>query len=332
MKQTKDRCTSVGLKSLWDKVSPSVPEQNVPCQPGVLQGAASGCRVTRVSDGAAVLQVGAAGGPGRGAAGPVGGRCLAAGFLPGAANAPRAVAWNVVVLWVSRLGPDHLGLRDGGLDQPVVEVLLLARPRLHVAGVALRAAVLLVRTADGFDQWAATPLSRGQFAAGRSRSAAAFIVALDVRHGHGAGLRQGAQFAEPGNDLRPLGAGGAMRLAGVSGGAAVVPIITTHRLGQRAAAPPVALVHEAAGGVPGAAGVGVAHVPVPARQNGTGPVGLVLLPLLLMQLQQRRDLAQPRQPHASGLVAGLLGQVAQVACGAAVLVVVAAHGLRKGAA
>lgn len=98
-------------------------------------------------------------------------------------------------------------------------------------------------------------------------------------------------------------------------------------LGQRAAAPLVCVVHEAAGGVLGAAGLGVAHVPVGQNQaragHGPGPGrgrGLRL---------QGRDLLQPGEAQVLRLVAGLLGHVALVAFGAAVLVVAAAHGLNR---
>lgn len=69
---------------------------------------------------------------------------------------PRAVTWYVS-LAVSLLGTYHFALREGVYEHVVL--LLLARSCLHVAGVALRAAVLVVGTAHGFDQRAASPLS-----------------------------------------------------------------------------------------------------------------------------------------------------------------------------
>lgn len=78
------------------------------------------------------------------------------------------------------------------------------------------------------DQWAAAPLSIWQFAAGRSCSTAAFVVTFNVCHV--ARLGQSAHFAEPGYGMGALWTGGPVRLAGVATGAAVVSIITTHRL------------------------------------------------------------------------------------------------------
>lgn len=129
-----------------------------------------------------------------------------------------------------------------------------------------------------------------------------------------------------------------MRLTGVTAGAAVVSILTADRLRnsdrvnaissvsvravsisaylrQRAAAPFVALVHEAAGRVSGAACLAVAHVP---GRTGNSPAGLLL---------QGRDLLQPGEAEAAGLVTRLLGHVTFVAFGAAVLVIAAAHSL-----
>ena len=85
---------------------------------------------------------------GRGAAGPGGGRRGAAGLLLGAAERPLGVAWNVL-LHSGRPGRGlyHLALRAavGG----VAMELLLTGPAVHVAGVALRAAVLVVVAAYG---------------------------------------------------------------------------------------------------------------------------------------------------------------------------------------
>lgn len=107
-----------------------------------------------------------------------------------------------------------------------------------------------------------------------------------------------------------------MRLTGVSSRAAVVSIFTADGVWQRAASPSVRLVHEAAGGISGAAGPGVAHVPDGPSRTGNG-LGL-----------QGRDLLHPGPARLAGSVAGLLGHVAFVAFRAAVLVIVAAHGLR----
>lgn len=154
------------LESVLDKVFLSVPGQRVPGQLGA-QGAASSLQVTGVSDRTAVLRVGAADRPGIGAAGPLRGRHLTARLLHGAVGLPRAVTWYVCGdLGVSGLGPYHFALREGE-DERVVS-LLLARSGLHVAGVSLRTAVLVVGTANRLDQRAAAPLSCLQFAAGRS--------------------------------------------------------------------------------------------------------------------------------------------------------------------
>ena len=82
--------------------------------------------------------------PWRGTTRPLCGRRLAARIFSGAVKFPRAVTWYV--LCVPRPGPYHFDLREG-LDQ-LIEVLLLTRSRLHVAGVALRTAVVVVRTAN----------------------------------------------------------------------------------------------------------------------------------------------------------------------------------------
>ena len=81
------------------------------------------------------------------------------------------------------------------------------------------------------DQRAAAPLSCLQFAAGRSWSAAALVVTFDVVGG--VRLGHGAQFGEPGNNVRAPRAGGAVRLAAVTAGAAVVSVITAHSLQNR---------------------------------------------------------------------------------------------------
>ena len=79
------------------------------------------------------------------------------------------------------------------------------------------------------------------------------------------------------------------------------------------------LFHEAAGCVSGAAGLRVAHVLVGSGSTGKGRAELVL---------PGRYLLQPRQAQVAGLVAGLRGHVALVASGAAVLMIVTAHGLK----
>lgn len=193
------------------------------------------------------------------------------------------------------------------------------------------------------DQGAAAPLSARQPAAGRSRGAAALVVTFNVRHG--ARLGHGTQFGEPGYDAGALCAGGPVRLATVAAGAAVVPITTAHRLRsskhkcsetakssaldtgpvsayvwQRAAAPSVGLLHEAAGRLPGAAGLGVTHVPGWSSWTGNGPTGLLL---------QGGGLLEPGQAEAAGLVASLFSHVAFVAAWTAVLVIAAAHGLES---
>lgn len=83
--------------------------------------------------------------PGRGAAGPFCGRGLTARVLRGAAELPRAVTCYAAG-GVSGLGPDYCALREAGDARG--EVGLLARSRPHVAGVALRAAVLVVGAAN----------------------------------------------------------------------------------------------------------------------------------------------------------------------------------------
>lgn len=91
-------------------------------------------------------------------------------------------------------------------------------------------------------------------------------------------------------------------------------------LRQGAAAPLVALVHEAAGCVLGAAGSVVAHVLGRPSWSGNGPTGLRL---------QGRDLLQPGQAESSGLVTWLCSHVTFVAFGAAVLTIGAAHSLDR---
>ena len=87
---------------------------------------------------------------GRGAARPHCGRRAAAGLLLGAAEHPNIVTWNILLhSGRPQHGPYHLALRAaaGGL----VAQLLLAGPTVHVAGVALRAAVLVVVAAYGLE-------------------------------------------------------------------------------------------------------------------------------------------------------------------------------------
>lgn len=97
--------------------------------------------------------------------------------------------------------------------------------------------------------------------------------------------------------------------------------MTTY-LRQRAAAPFLGLVHEAAGGVFGAAGLGVAHVPGRPSWTGNSSTGLLLL-------LQGRDLLQPGQAEVTGLVTRLFSHVTLVAFGAAVLTIATAHGLQR---
>lgn len=88
---------------------------------------------------------------GGGAAGPLRGRDPTARVPLGAADLPGAVTWSV-----RGLGPYHRTLRDA-VEQHLV--LLLTRAGLHVAGVALWTAVLVVGTAhrlenrSGFHRW-----------------------------------------------------------------------------------------------------------------------------------------------------------------------------------
>lgn len=86
---------------------------------------------------------------------------------------------------------------------------------------------------------------------------------------------------------------------------------------QRAAAPLLRPVHEAAGRVFGAAGLAVTHGPG-STGTGNGPSGLPL---------QGQRLPEPGQAEVAGLVTRLLGHVTFVAFGAAVLTIVTAHGL-----
>lgn len=89
---------------------------------------------------------------------------------------------------------------------------------------------------------------------------------------------------------------------------------------QRAAAPFLGLLHEAAGGVPGAAGVAVTHDFGRLSWTENSTTGL---------LQQGWDLLQPGQTEAPGPVTGLSGHVAFVPFWAAVLMIVTAHGLEN---
>lgn len=175
----------------------------------------------------------------------------------------------------------------------------------------------MVGAANRLDQRAAAPLSGRQLAARGSGGAAALVITFDVADGGRFG--PGAQFGEPGEAAAPAGARAAVEVTGVSTGAAVVSICTADGIRQRAAAPPLRPSHEAAGCVSGAAGPSVTHVPVSAHQCLPRPL-------------QGWDLLQPRRSGAVGLVAGLLGHVALVPVGAAVLVVVTADGLRQRAA
>lgn len=89
---------------------------------------------------------------------------------------------------------------------------------------------------------------------------------------------------------------------------------------QRAAAPFLALLHEAAGRVPGAAGVAVTHDLGWLSWTENSWTGLPL---------QGRDLLQPGKAEAPGPVTGLPRHVAFVPLWAAVLVVVTAHSLEN---
>ena len=134
-----------------------------------------------------------------------------------------------------------------------------------------------------------------------------------------------------------------MRLTAVTAGAAVVSVITAHSLKngtgnlkhshrlfqrasvliitylrQRAAAPFLCPVHEAAGRVLGAAGLGVTHVLGRPRWTGNSVTKLLL---------QGRDLLQPGQAETTGLLAGLFSHVTLVAFRTAVLAIVTAHSL-----
>lgn len=119
--------------------------------------------------------------------------------------------------------------------------------------------------------------------------------------------------------MRTPGAGGPVGLTAVPAGAAVVSIFTADGLRQRAAAPFVVVFHEAAGRVFGTAGLGIAHVLGRLSWIRKGLAGL---------LPQGWYLPQPGQAEATGLITGLLGHIAFVAFGAAVLMIVAAHSLR----
>lgn len=91
---------------------------------------------------------------------------------------------------------------------------------------------------------------------------------------------------------------------------------------QRAAAPFLALAHEAAGRVFGAAGLGVTHVPDrPSWTGNRSGTGLLL---------QGRDLLQPGQPEASvGFITRLFSHVTFITFRAAVLMIATAHGLKE---
>lgn len=144
-----------------------------------MRGAASGLQVTRVSSRTAVLRVRAADRPGGGAAAPLCGRDLTAGLLFGAVKLPPAVTHCLILC--GRHGLRHFALRDGAEEHIVA--LLLTGSYLHVAGVALRAAVLMVGTANRLEQRAAAPLSRLQLTAGRTRRAAALVVTFNINDG-----------------------------------------------------------------------------------------------------------------------------------------------------
>lgn len=90
-------------------------------------------------------------------------------------------------------------------------------------------------------------------------------------------------------------------------------------VGQRAAAPLVRLLHEAAGRVLRAAGFVVAHVLGVSCWTRNGLAELRL---------QGRDLLPPRQADAARLVTRLLGHVAGVAFRAAVLMIFTANSLQ----
>lgn len=129
-----------------------------------------------------------------------------------------------------------------------------------------------------------------------------------------------------------------MGLAGVSTGTTVVSIFTAHSLRdstafpqtlsnirdrsdpstdlwQRAAPPLVALLHEAAGCVSGAAGLSITLV--------------FIIPSLTGALPHGRELLLPWQTGTAGSLTGLLRHVALVAFGAAVLQIRAAHSLEE---
>lgn len=110
-----------------------------------------------------------------------------------------------------------------------------------------------------------------------------------------------------------------MRFTGVTAGAAVVSVITADCFLQRAAAPFVGLVHEAAGRVLGAAGLGVTHVLGRPSWTANSLAGNPL---------QGWYLLEPGEAALTKLVTSLLGNITLVAFGAAVLMIVTAHSLR----
>lgn len=171
---------------------------------------------------------------------------------------PCDVTWYVLVLFqVGLLQWDDCELRNSEGQRSVVR--LLTGACVHVTGVALGAAVLMVLTAHRLHQRTAAPGPCGELTAGRSRGTAALVITLHVCYS--AGLIEGAQFGKPGNHMWPSGAGGTVRLTGVTTGATVISIIAANRMRNRATAPLLSVLHEAAGGVPGAAGAVVTHIP-----------------------------------------------------------------------
>lgn len=124
---------------------------------------------------------------------------------------------------------------------------LLAGPGQDVTGVALRAAVLLIWTANSIFQWAAAPLAREQPAAGGLFGTQVCAVTLH-RRGLSLDIGGGWNLGVPWNHNFSFSTRGAALITLILLGTTVAPISTAHRLRQWAASPLFKHSHVAAGG------------------------------------------------------------------------------------
>lgn len=175
-------------------------------------------------------------------------------------------------------------------------------PGLHIAGIAQRAAVLTILTAHSVGKLAAGPAPSKAGTAGLSIRAPGVLVTIHRARGHKLG---GRLLGQPGHYMVLLLT--ALWVTDVAFGAAVLVVRAAHGLWGRAAAP-LPRLQEAAGGPGGAAGGVVTGDIVPSSKGSAA-------------LQQWRA-EGPLFTLARLCVTG-------VAMGAAVDVVIAAHGLRK---